>query len=164
VIDLINWAYVQIVLYANLLGKLTKFGNFMKIRYLKYLSILILAPLVACSEVTDNDDSGTSDKPDTDHLQKIQATIADTSCNTNNDCALIEVGAKPCGGPETYEPYSKQNVDEKKLQELAAAYKKQRQDYFKENQIMGICVVTPKPSVACVSNQCVTSEKSLQVQ
>lgn len=136
----------------------------MKIRYLKYLSILFFAPLIACSEVNSGNNSVTSDKPDVDYLEQIQAAIADTSCNTSEDCALVEVGAKPCGGPETYEPYSKPNVNEAELQALAAAYKKERQDYFRENQIMGICVVTPKPHVACVSNQCVASEKSLQVQ
>lgn len=136
----------------------------MKIRYLKYLSILFFAPLVACSEVTNDHNSVASDKAGNDYLEQIQTAIADTSCNSDADCGLVEVGAKPCGGPDTYEPYSKPNVDEAKLQELATTYKKERQDYFKENQIMGICVVTPKPNVACVNSQCEASEKSLQVQ
>lgn len=119
---------------------------------------------MACSEVNSNDNSMTSDKQATDYLQQIESAIADKSCSNNTDCGLVEVGAKPCGGPETYEAYSKPNVDEEKLHALASAYKKERQDYFKENQIMGICVVTPKPNVGCVNNQCVASEQSLQVQ
>lgn len=136
----------------------------MKIKQLKYIILFSLAPLAACSEVASNDDSASSANGSVDYHRQIQAAIADTSCNSDADCALVEVGAKPCGGPETYEPYSKPNVDEDKLRELAAAYKKERQDYFKENQIMGICVVTPKPNVGCVNNQCVASEQNLQVQ
>ncbi|WP_041296239.1 hypothetical protein [Kangiella koreensis] len=136
----------------------------MKIRHLKYLSILFFAPLVACSDAHNGNHSETTDKPMADYQQQIEAAIADKSCSTNDDCALVEIGAKPCGGPETYEPYSKPNVDEVKLQKIAATYKKERQDYFKENQIMGICVVTPKPHVSCVNNQCVASKQNLQVQ
>lgn len=106
----------------------------------------------------------TSNKPAMDYLQQIESAIADKSCSSDTACGLIGVGAKPCGGPETYAAYSQPNVDEEKLHALANAYKKERQDYFKENQIMGICVVTPKPNVACVNNQCIASEQSLQVQ
>lgn len=154
----------MILLYARLLSKLTKIGNILKIKHLKYIIALTLAPLVACSQAGNQDNPENSDTKPVDFQQQIQAAIADKSCSSDADCALVEVGAKPCGGPETYEPYSKPNVDEARLQELAAAYKKERQDYFKENQIMGICVVTPKPHVSCANNQCVASEQSLQVQ
>lgn len=136
----------------------------MKIKHLKYIFAVALLPLMACSQAGSKDESTTAKNKPVDYQQQIQAAIADKSCNSDADCALVEVGAKPCGGPETYEPYSKPNVDEARLQELAVAYKKERQDYFKDNQIMGICVVTPKPSVSCVNNQCIASEKSLKIQ
>lgn len=136
----------------------------MKIKHLKYIISLSLTSLVACSQAGNSDDTAHLSSEPVDFQQQIQATIADKSCNSDADCALVEVGAKPCGGPETYEPYSKPNVDEARLQELAAAYKKERQDYFKDNQIVGICMMTPKPNVACVNNQCMASEQSLKIQ
>ncbi|NVK22183.1 MAG: hypothetical protein HWD86_06665 [Kangiellaceae bacterium] len=98
-------------------------------------------------------------------LQNIEAMIADKSCQQVSDCDLLPVGARPCGGPDSYLPYAPNKVsDPKVLSALNQAYKKKIQDYFAENQIMGICVATPKPSVACQQNQCVALEQNLQIQ
>ena len=99
-----------------------------------------------------------------DLYAKIQEAASNQGCTSSADCGLLPMGAKPCGGPEAYIAYSKNNSDEAKLQKMAQSYKESRQKYNEENQMMGTCVVTPKPRVSCVRNQCMTSEQSTIIQ
>ncbi|AOE49187.1 hypothetical protein [Kangiella sediminilitoris] len=130
--------------------------------FISGLLFVVASLLQSCSQASNN-------KPDTeavaqDLYAQIQQTLQTEGCVRNSDCDLLPVGSKPCGGPESYQPYSKTSSDVAKLQELGNRYQKLRDQYNKENQIMGICVITPKPNVSCVRNQCVTSEKATHVQ
>ena len=88
------------------------------------------------------------------------------SCSqaTSADCGLLPIGNKPCGGPEAYMPYSKSNSDVDALEKMGQQYAEMRRQYNKDNQVMGTCVVTPKPNVSCIRNQCIASEQSTHIQ
>lgn len=129
------------------------------------ISINVAALLVltqACSQAnsnaTDNDGKVAQSSPQ-DLYAQIQQTANAEGCTSVSDCALLPIGNKPCGGPEDYMAYSTTNSDVAKLKELGQQYTEQRRQYNKENQIIGTCVVTPKPGLSCVRNQCVTTLK-----
>ncbi|WP_223668621.1 hypothetical protein [Kangiella shandongensis] len=124
------------------------------------LAIVITCLLQSCTKAN-SDVQPTSAQ---DLYAEIQREAQVQGCMTHDDCALLPVGKKPCGGPESYQPYSKTSSDVAKLKELGERYRDMREQYNLENQIMGTCVVTPKPRVSCVRNQCMASEQSTHIQ
>lgn len=93
-------------------------------------------------------------------LANLMAEIKTENCQQESDCAIVGVGAKPCGGPDSYAVYSIKSSDVKKVTQLAGIYQQQMEKYYQDNAIMGICMVTPKPDIACNNNQCVLSKSN----
>lgn len=84
----------------------------------------------------------------------IQRLTSDKSCDTDEQCSSIGIGARPCGGPEKYMIYSKPNTDEKKLASAVDQYyliQKLKNEKLKK---LGICVVATPPEVECIKQQC----------
>lgn len=136
----------------------------------KTLASIILIALLAftqsCTQAnSDKADKAPSSTAPQDLYSQIQQTVSVEGCTSSADCALLAVGNKPCGGPEAYLAYSKNNTNVSKLEELGQQYSEQRKQYNKDNQVMGTCVMTPKPGVSCVRNQCLTtSSQSSNIQ
>ena len=131
------------------------------------ISLIALLALTQSCTQANNDEAAQKAKSSQpqDLYSQIQETISVEGCSSNADCALLAVGNKPCGGPEAYLAYSKNNTDVAKLENLGQQYSEQRKKYNQENQVMGTCVVTPKPGVSCVRNQCLTnSSQSTNIQ
>lgn len=99
-----------------------------------------------------------------DLYAQIQQAASIEGCTSSADCGLLPIGSKPCGGPEAYMPYSKTNSDVAALEKMGKRYEEMREQYNKDNQMMGTCQVTPKPNVSCVRNQCVASKQSTHIQ
>ena len=125
------------------------------------LTMLLSVSLTqACSQAnSSNSPENSSDSSNKDLYSQIQELANVEGCTSSSDCALLPVGNKPCGGPESYMPYSKTNSDVAQLQKLGQQYSEMRKQYNKDNQVMGNCVMTPKPQVSCLRNQCVTTSK-----
>lgn len=126
--------------------------------------ISFLLPLVACAQTEPHEHPNNQQLTASELYQQIEQELADNSCNDDNDCELVGVGTMPCGGPEVYLPYAKNNVDIDKLTALVEQHSEQQKQYYQDNQIMGICVVTPVPAIACRNNRCEASQQSLQIQ
>lgn len=120
----------------------------------------LIAMTQSCTKAN-SDEQTTSPQ---DLYAKIQKSASNQGCISSADCGLLPIGAKPCGGSEAYMAYSKNNSDEAQLQKMAQSYKESRQKYNEEHQVMGMCVVTPKPHVSCVRNQCMASKQSALIQ
>lgn len=90
----------------------------------------------------------------------ISQLISNKSCNSSSDCKLVALGARACGGPETYEVYSKLHTNEKKLSELASQLEELQKAYNEKNQVASICMMEPKPSFSCSQNICKKSSAS----
>lgn len=131
----------------------------------KYLLLGAMAVLMSltqsCSQA--NSDSSNNASPQ-DLYAQIQQAANIEGCSTSADCGLLPIGNKPCGGPEAYMPYSKSNSDVDALEKMGQQYAEMRRQYNKDNQVMGTCVVTPKPNVSCIRNQCIASEQSTHIQ
>lgn len=124
------------------------------------LIIAITCLLQSCTKAN-GDTQQASEK---DLYAEIQQAAKTEGCISHDDCDLLPIGNKPCGGPESYQPYSKTSSDVAKLKELGKRYSDIRKQYNIDNQVIGICVVTPKPGVNCVRNQCVASEQGAHIQ
>jgi len=131
----------------------------------KFLLLGAIAGLMSltqsCSQA--NSENTTKASPQ-DLYAQIQQVASTEGCSTSADCGLLPIGNKPCGGPEAYMAYSKNNSDVDALKKMGQQYADMREQYNKDNQMMGTCQVTPKPNVSCIRNQCVASEQSTHIQ
>ncbi|MDC8770228.1 hypothetical protein [Roseateles albus] len=82
----------------------------------------------------------------------IQAEVGDAACDGPHQCHSSAVGAKPCGGPDSYLAWSSKVTDPKKLQSLLEQHRAAR---LAENQSSGIvsnCAMVTDPGARCIPN------------
>lgn len=92
-------------------------------------------------------------------LQRLRKQIDNTISTKATDvsqCALMPLGAKPCGGPWEYLVYSKQSTDEGFLIELTSEY------YTLDERLnadkTSDCLPAQKPSVTLNDGECIASQ------
>ena len=103
------------------------------------------------SSMSDNEDS--EQKAESLYLA-INQLIENKACASNDDCALLAVGSRPCGGPETYRVYSKSQTNSKELKSLTKQYNQLMKNINETEGRVGICVVAPQPKFSCANNVC----------
>jgi hypothetical protein len=81
---------------------------------------------------------------------------ADLSCNSTNDCELVSVGHRACGGPAGHEVVSQLNANYEEILFLAQSSEQKGKIYNQDNGIISICIVTLPPQVTCKKKLCVT--------
>jgi len=86
----------------------------------------------------------------------INSQIGDATCEKNDDCRVLAIGANPCGGSETYLAYSLVDTDVESLKNLAEKYKAVRKTLHAKSGTVGTCVVMPQPQVQCQKQHCIT--------
>lgn len=85
-------------------------------------------------------------------LARIRALAADARCRDSSQCHSLPLGAKPCGGPEAYLPWSSAGADGQRLQALARRYQAQR---VKENAgLASDCRFVEDPGAVCRAGRC----------
>lgn len=132
--------------------------------HMRKLILIFLLACGACS--TQAHDSGREEAPAPastaategatggDTLARIRALAGAGTCTESAQCRTLPVGAVPCGGPESYLPYSTAGTDEKALRALGEQYKAERQAANKAGGMMSICRHLPDPGAVCVSGRC----------
>ncbi len=108
---------------------------------------LLLACLAAsaCSHATPGESKS---------LSELRAIGRAAACSSDQQCKTLPVGAKSCGGPESYMAYSTASVSTEKAASLAARYRKEREA---ENQASGLasdCRFLMDPGAQCRSGTC----------
>ena len=79
----------------------------------------------------------------------VTALIGDAPCDNQAQCHVIGVGAKPCGGPSGYLPWSDKKTDRAALE---AAVQAEAQAQIAENKASGLvsdCMMAPVPATVC---------------
>lgn len=87
-------------------------------------------------------------------LSELRAIGRTAACSSDQQCKTVPVGAKSCGGPESYMAYSTANVSTEKALSLAARYRKEREA---ENQASGLvsdCRFMMDPGAQCRAGTC----------
>lgn len=128
---------------------------------MRKLILILLFGCAACT--TQAQDPGRKDVPagaaagaaaGGDLLARIRALAGSATCTESGQCRTLPVGSMPCGGPESYLPYSVAGTDEKALRDLGGQYKAQRQAANQAGGMMSICRHLPDPGAVCVSGSC----------
>lgn len=88
-------------------------------------------------------------------FQRLLKLTDDKQCQTDNQCEVLPVGSKPCGGPEQYMAYSTTATDQKLLQFTQERYSKLKTEQQKRLGVVSTCQILPKPTAVCRANQCV---------
>ncbi len=126
------------------------------------LSVLVLS-LAGCATVpADKDSLATQlDGPlaqlqlDTRQLQlRLERLTENKECQQDNQCKVIGVGARPCGGPDQYLLYSTLHTDEKMLSYTNDRYQKLKKQQNEKLGLMSTCQMLMPPVSACIENKC----------
>jgi hypothetical protein len=89
-------------------------------------------------------------------LEQIRAEIGDAACSSEQQCRTLAIGAKPCGGPESFIAWSVQRSDAAKLERLATAYRKEREAENARERRVSNCMFVADPGAQCKAGRCVT--------
>lgn len=132
------------------------------------LSLLVLS-LTGCATVpADKDKLATQlDGPlaqlqlDTRQLQlRLERLTENKECQQDNQCKVIGVGARPCGGPDQYLLYSTLHTDEKMLSYTNDRYQKLKKQQNEKLGLMSTCQMLMPPVSACIENKCAIGNAS----
>lgn len=132
------------------------------------LSVLVLS-LTGCATVPADKDKLTTqlDGPlaqlqlDTRQLQlRLERLTENKECQQDNQCKVIGVGARPCGGPDQYLIYSTLHTDEKMLSYTNDRYQKLKTQQNEKLGLMSTCQMLLPPASACIENKCAIGNPS----
>lgn len=88
--------------------------------------------------------------------QQINTAIGQAPCTADAQCRTIGVGAKACGGPMAWRPWSTQGGTKgealQSLTDQLAALQRQRQA---QSGIVSTCSYLPDPGAVCQAQRCV---------
>jgi hypothetical protein len=93
-----------------------------------------------------------------DGMKTVVQHLSDISldCGTANDCAVIPMGSRACGGPTSFVLTSKANPSLQAVLSTVALVTKAESDANVKFGMMSICSVETPPPVACLKNMCIT--------
>jgi hypothetical protein len=86
---------------------------------------------------------------ETAQRQALTAAIGTPRCESDAQCWAVPVGARACGGAESYLPASRATAEAAKVQQAAAALAATRSAQYQASGRMGICTVLTEPVARC---------------
>lgn len=84
----------------------------------------------------------------------MEQEAGDASAQRLEQCRVVPVGAKTCGGPQAFVIYSTAVSDERKLQELARQYTEAEEKYNRVAQVMSTCSYVIPPEIRLENGRC----------
>jgi hypothetical protein len=87
-------------------------------------------------------------------LGQIRAMAGAAACSDSSQCRTLPLGARACGGPEAYLPYSTAKTSEPELRALGERYKQQRQARNAASGMMSDCRFIVDPGAVCQAGAC----------
>lgn len=130
---------------------------------MRTLILLILAACVGCSSAAPQ--APQAPQAQTDTLARIRALVGTASCSSDAQCHTLPLGARACGGPDSYLPWSSQTTSMAELQALGERYKEERRAANAASHAMSTCQFLMDPGAVCRAGTCQPGTKgSLQVR
>ena len=83
----------------------------------------------------------------------MQSLIGDAGCSSDAQCKTVGVGAKACGGPQSYLAFSTVRTDESALRALADASAEADRQRAEAKGMASTCSVVPDPGAFCDRSQ-----------
>ncbi len=85
---------------------------------------------------------------------EIDSVIGSANCSSSKQCRALPMGAKACGGPLRYMPYSTKNTNSKKSLELSAQHQQQSNELNQLTSAISNCMMVMQPTFICRDNRC----------
>jgi hypothetical protein len=85
---------------------------------------------------------------------QIQAEVGAAVCDGPQQCRTIAIGAKACGGPESYLAWSTQQSDGQKLKSLVAQHRSLREAELRRSGMVSDCSFVTDPGASCQAGRC----------
>lgn len=87
-------------------------------------------------------------------LGQIRALIGSAACTDSSQCHALPVGARGCGGPESYLPWSSVQTSGNALHALAERHKAERQAQIAAKGEVSNCMFMADPGAVCRAGTC----------
>jgi hypothetical protein len=102
-----------------------------------------------------------------DELEMLSSTItkmtANLDCDNSSHCKSIGYGDKPCGGFNSYLPYSTKSTDEALLIEKVNRYNLLDRKRNTENNLLSNCMMLMETPYNCENKKCVLSPSEMSI-
>ncbi|WP_105189508.1 hypothetical protein [Pseudoalteromonas sp. T1lg48] len=92
--------------------------------------------------------------------RQIHELTADKSCDTSQQCQVVAVGSRACGGANEYLVFSTKTADAEQVKALAEAITVQERQFNLKTGAVSICEHLMRPSTQCQQSQCVKIQGS----
>lgn len=87
-------------------------------------------------------------------LGQITSLIGKAQCTSDQQCQVLPVGARPCGGPASYLAWSNAKTSGNELQALAERYRSEQQANNTRSGMVSDCRAIAPPAAACRAGSC----------
>lgn len=86
--------------------------------------------------------------------QQARALARTDGCDRVDQCTAAPMGAKPCGGPQTYLVYCKATTDEAALMRVLDELKRAEEEYNRTAGTVSDCMLVPQPVIRLEGRTC----------
>lgn len=87
-------------------------------------------------------------------VAEIRRLVGAASCSSSAQCRTLPIGARPCGGPDFYLPWSSPHPDEASLLALARRARSERKAEVERSGELSTCQHIGDPGAVCVAGSC----------
>jgi hypothetical protein len=112
---------------------------------MKRFALLLACLAAACSHANPGSSKA---------LTELRALGRVADCRSDQQCKTVPVGAKACGGPESYMAYSTERIGPGEANALAERYRKEREAENKASGAVGDCRFLMDPGAQCRAGTC----------
>jgi hypothetical protein len=118
---------------------------------MRSIAILLLSCVVGCASQAaparpEAQPAGT--------LGQIRALIGNAACTETSQCHTLPIGARACGGPQSYLPWSSKQTSGDALRALGDRFKAEREAEIKAKGEMSDCRFIVDPGAVCRAGTC----------
>jgi hypothetical protein len=87
-------------------------------------------------------------------LERIHALAGTPHCSSDAQCHTLPLGARACGGPDSYLPWSSATTSQAEIQALGERYKEERRAANKATGAISTCQFLMDPGAVCRAGTC----------
>jgi hypothetical protein len=116
---------------------------------MRAVSFLMALLLAACQPLIAQPAKPSSNASTQDLARQIDAEIGTPRCTADAQCRTLAVGARACGGPESFRPYAAPPAKPERLEKLAQQHADLQRNAQQSDGRMSICSVVADPGARC---------------
>jgi hypothetical protein len=118
--------------------------------------LLIVLPLLcgACADGQTPAPASAGEGQSASILAQLRTLIGPAACTASSQCHSLPVGARACGGPQAYLPWSSAHTSPASLHALAARYQAARRAQIRARGEISDCRFLIDPGAVCRAGTC----------